>query len=91
MLAGLEGAWTRGRVRGRLRPAGWGAALGYPALVLDPEGELVEGFVFTSDELAGQWDALDAFEGPEYRREVALVETEDAGPVRAYVYVLRSG
>jgi len=35
-LDGLAGRWFRGYVRGTLVDAGWGAGLGYPALVLDP-------------------------------------------------------
>jgi hypothetical protein len=36
-LDGLGGRWFRGHVRGTLVNAGWGAGLGYPALVLDPD------------------------------------------------------
>ena len=37
-LDGLEGRWLKGHVNGMLVEAGWGASLGYPALVLDPAG-----------------------------------------------------
>ena len=37
-LAGLKGVWQQGTVRGKLVAAGWGATLGYPALILDPQG-----------------------------------------------------
>jgi gamma-glutamylcyclotransferase (GGCT)/AIG2-like uncharacterized protein YtfP len=41
-LAGLQGSWRQGTVRGRLVAAGWGAKLGYAGLVLDPQSSLVE-------------------------------------------------
>jgi len=41
-LALLSGTWTTGTIRGRLIETGWGAALGYPALVLDEDGEAIE-------------------------------------------------
>ena len=35
-LDGLEGRWSEGDVYGRLVDAGWGASLGYPALIPTP-------------------------------------------------------
>ncbi len=88
-LADLEGEWRRGWVRGRLREAGWGAVLGYPALTLDPEGERVHGRVLASSGLASRWSDLDAFEGAEYERVTAEVTLDDGSRLRAWVYVLR--
>ena len=62
-VAGLGGRWFPGEVRGRLVEAGWGAALGYPALILDPEGAAVPVQVLESADLLAQWSRLDAFEG----------------------------
>jgi gamma-glutamylcyclotransferase (GGCT)/AIG2-like uncharacterized protein YtfP len=86
-LAGLEGRWLRGAVTGRLVDLGWGAELGFPALVLDPEGGEVEVDVLESPALDGHWPRLDAFEGPGYRR-TSVVVTTDEGPLTAYLYVL---
>ena len=86
-LAGLAGTWTKGSVKGRLLSAGWGAALGFPGLVLDPDGEDVEVFLLSSADLPGRWPELDAFEGSGYRRAVAEVQTAD-GALDAFVYVL---
>jgi gamma-glutamylcyclotransferase (GGCT)/AIG2-like uncharacterized protein YtfP len=85
-LVGLTGEWTTGAVRGRLIETGWGAALGYPALVLDEAGDLVEVHLFTSAYLPEHWDRLDAFEGAEYRRGEVLVETSE-GTVAAWIYL----
>jgi gamma-glutamylcyclotransferase (GGCT)/AIG2-like uncharacterized protein YtfP len=86
-LAGLKGRWRQGTVRGRLVDAGWGAALGYPGLVLDPLGSVVEVDLFESSELPDHWSRLDAFEGPGYRRVVAQVRTAD-GELAAWIYVV---
>ncbi len=66
--------------------AGWGATLGYPALILDPRGPAVAVDVFESVDLPAHWTRLDAFEGPGYARVSALVDTP-SGEVEASIYV----
>ena len=87
-LAGLEGRWCHGVVRGTLIQSGWGADLGYPALVLDPAGPEVAVQVFESPTLPQHWERLDAFEGPGYERVLTSVSTP-AGTVAASIYVHR--
>lgn len=89
LLADIEGAWSRGSVRGHLRDGGWGAGIGYPAIVLADDGDVVEGDVFTSPEISAWWKSLDDFEGDEYRRTRTEVLLEDGSSAEAYVYVLR--
>jgi gamma-glutamylcyclotransferase (GGCT)/AIG2-like uncharacterized protein YtfP len=89
-LAGLSGEWTTGTIRGRLVETGWGAALGYPALVLDAEGEAIAVHLFTSADLPAHWARLDAFEGAEYRRGEVAVETAQ-GVVPAWIYLAADG
>lgn len=86
-MDGMAGAWTPGVVRGRLYPDGWGAALGYPGLVLDPEGAEVAVQVFISADLPAHWARLDDFEGAGYRRVTTTVRTAD-GDIEADIYVL---
>jgi len=86
-LAGLEGRWFKGIVRGRLIAAGWGAELGFPGLVLDREGEAVEVEVFATHDLPKHWMRLDAFEGDGYQRVLTSVETL-SDTVKAWIYVL---
>jgi gamma-glutamylcyclotransferase (GGCT)/AIG2-like uncharacterized protein YtfP len=86
-LAGLEGVWLRGVVHGRLFESGWGAALGYPGLILDPEAPAVPVDLFQSADLPDHWARLDDFEGEGYRRAVATVAT-DQGELEACIYVL---
>lgn len=86
-LAGLQGQWRRGTVRGRLVDEGWGAALGYPGLILDSSGPTIEVLLFESADLPDHWPRLDAFEGPGYRRPVTQVRTADR-EVDACIYVI---
>jgi gamma-glutamylcyclotransferase (GGCT)/AIG2-like uncharacterized protein YtfP len=67
--------------------AGWGVEFGYPGLILDPEGPLVEVEVFESPALPDHWQRLDAFEGAGYRRVAVDVSTAE-GVLSASIYVL---
>lgn len=88
-LAGLDGRWFSGSVRGRLIEAGWGAATGYPGIILDDAGGDVPVDVFESPDLATHWARLDAFEGEGYRRVSVRVQT-DTGELGASIYVLNA-
>jgi len=78
LLAYYAGVWTRGRVRGDLVNAGWGAAGGFPGLLPRRDGPWVAVHVLESPSLTSGWQALDEFEGSEYRRVVVPVYAEDA-------------
>jgi gamma-glutamylcyclotransferase (GGCT)/AIG2-like uncharacterized protein YtfP len=86
-LVHLKGQWQQGTVRGRLVEAGWGAALGFPGLILDPLGSAVAVHLFESEDLPGHWARLDAFEGAGYRRTATQVYTADGG-LDAWIYVI---
>jgi gamma-glutamylcyclotransferase (GGCT)/AIG2-like uncharacterized protein YtfP len=86
-LDGVKGRWSRGHVRGRLTNAGWGASLGYPALILDPDGSAIQVHVFESTDLPAHWSRLDQFEGPGYQRVLTSVHTP-LGQVDAFIYAL---
>ena len=90
VLAPLGGTWQPAFVRGRLHAQGWGAALGYPGLIPDDQGEEIRGFLFTADDLATFWPTLDAFEGEQYARVLLDVHIDDGSVAPAYVYVLRA-
>lgn len=83
----LHGVWRRGTVKGKLFASGWGAALGFPGLVLDPHGPSVDAQVFESTDLPQHWNRLDEFEGCGYRRVITTVSTAE-GDVTAWIYVL---
>ena len=85
-LSDLSGRWIRGSVAGSLVQTGWGAVLGFPALVLDESGARVQVDLFESDDLPHHWARLDAFEGDGYRRVAVQIETDD-GELPAFIYV----
>lgn len=86
-LAGLDGQWSNGWVRGLLIPAGWAAAMGHPGLLLDDDGVNIAVQLFHCADLPRHWARLDAFEGPAYARTRVVVSTP-AGDVDAFVYAL---
>ena len=86
-ISALAGSWQRGTVKGKLFSSGWGAALGFPGLILDPLSPAVDVDLFESMDLAEHWARLDEFEGSGYRRVVATVKTEE-GERNAWIYVL---
>ena len=86
-VAMIGGTWSLGVVRGHLRQLGWGAEEGYPGLIPDPTGPIVEVHVLEAPDLPQHWERLDAFEGAEYRR-VILDVTIDNEKVPACIYAL---
>lgn len=88
VLSAVPGTWQAAWVRGRLLQEGWGADQGYPGLVLEEDGTKVEGFVFSSEALSGEWSRLDGFEGAQYRRAATQAHLADGRVVQAFVYVL---
>ncbi len=90
ILQNIGGTWEcEASVTGKLHQEGWGAAMGYPGIVLDKNGDTIEGFVFISDTIAAHWHELDAFEGEAYERVVAEVKLKDKTIIAAYVYALK--
>ena len=88
VLAPIPGEWEPATVTGTLLPEGWGAAAGYPGIILDEHGAEVAGFLFSSDALAEHWPRLDAFEGEGYERVLTTATRTDGTTVEAYVYAL---
>lgn len=89
-MADIPGEWRAATLRGTLHDEGWGATQGYPAIIPDPAGVAVEGFVFSSTELTDHWTRLDAFEGEAYERIAVQVEFVEGGRTEAFVYALRA-
>ena len=94
VLADLTGTWEPATTTGCLVHEGWGAALGYPALVIepdaDPDAELVSGMLLTSADLDEHWERLDAFEGSAYSRASITVTTTSGERLPADTYALRT-
>ena len=74
---------------GILFPEGWGAAAGYPGIVLDKQGGEVKGFLFTSESLTAHWSRLDEFEGEGYERVITTVKLKDGTTLDAHIYRLK--
>jgi len=91
VLSGYSGTWVVGSVKGKLYEQGWGAALGFPGLVLDEAAGEVVGQVFSSDELPSLWSMLDEFEGEGYQRVLTSVELVNGDIIEAYVYEINQG
>jgi len=89
ILSTIGGTWEEARVIGKLYQEGWGAAMGYPAIVPGRGGDEVEGFLFSSDTIAAHWHELDAFEGEAYERVVVKVKLKDKSIIDAYLYALK--
>jgi gamma-glutamylcyclotransferase (GGCT)/AIG2-like uncharacterized protein YtfP len=77
VVAPLGGTWEPALLEGELATVGWGVALGHLALRLRAGGPPVAAHLLTAPALRGAWDALDAFEGSEYRRSLAPVWSAD--------------
>ena len=89
ILANIPGEWEPATVTGTLLQQGWGAAVGYPGIILDEHGGDVNGFLFSSEALAKHWADLDEFEGEGYERVLTTVKLKDGRAVDAYIYRLR--
>ena len=77
VMQAIGGHWQPGRIKGRLRQAGWGAEMGFPGLVLDEAGDDIPGHVFVSDALPDHWAALDDFEAQAKLRHAQLLVQEE--------------
>ena len=88
VLADVSGTWQPATVKGTLFEEGWGAAAGYPGVVLDEIGGEVDGYVLTAEYLATHWGRLDEFEGDGYARVITSAELGDGTVVEAHIYAL---
>jgi len=89
LLEEIGGNWQEAFVNGHFYDSGWGAAEGFPGLVLDPDGPQVNGYVFTSANLVQHWSELDAFEDG-YDRVMTQVVTSGGASLRVWVYQLQA-
>ncbi|MEM7258019.1 MAG: gamma-glutamylcyclotransferase family protein [Pseudomonadota bacterium] len=88
VLENIPGNWEAATLKGKLLYEGWGSDLGCPGIVPTDEGEPVEGYVFSSDQLSKHWSMLDDYEGTGYKRVAVFVTTEGGQSIEAYVYAL---
>jgi gamma-glutamylcyclotransferase (GGCT)/AIG2-like uncharacterized protein YtfP len=92
----LGGEWCDGFVEGDMLDVGWGAAMGYRALLPRLGGESVPVKLLTAPRLGTAWEELDRFEGPDYERLLVPVfgaarssQAERMPIAVAYLYATR--
>jgi len=89
ILKKIGGSFEKASVIGILNNEGWGADMGYPGLTIDPEGEKIQGYLFSSDNLTEHWSELDDFEGSAYERLLTKVKLKNGTTVNAFVYAIK--
>ncbi|MBN6514580.1 gamma-glutamylcyclotransferase family protein [Acinetobacter pittii] len=90
ILEQIGGMWTKASVRGIIRILDWGPDQGLKAIVLDPRAEWVEGYLFSTEKLAENWQMLDDFEGFQYERVIVDVMLESGETVKAWTYQMNA-
>lgn len=90
ILEQIGGTWTKASVRGIIHILDWGPDQGLKAIVLDPQAEWVEGYLFSTEKLAENWQMLDYFEGFQYERVVVDVMLESGETVKAWTYQMNA-
>jgi len=88
VLSSIPGSWEAATLKGTLLQEGWGAAMGCPGIIPTEDGDVVAGYVFSSEHLADHWPRLDALEGGEYERVSVTVRVGGTHDIEAYVYAL---
>jgi gamma-glutamylcyclotransferase (GGCT)/AIG2-like uncharacterized protein YtfP len=86
----IKGNWQKGIVKGLLFKEGWGTEMGYLGFKpSDGENqETISVFVLISDELVAHWQAIDDFEGDEYRRILAKYQLNDGQIGVGFIYAV---
>ena len=64
------------------------SALGFPAVIPDEQGDMVAGWVFSSDDLVDHWMRLDEFEGEAYQRIEVTATLDNGAKIQTFVYAL---
>ena len=72
----------------KLRKEGWGAEMGYPGIDLDEQGNEIQGFLFSSEELSDHLAKLDEFESEAFERVLIAVKLTGNRTVDSYIYAL---
>ncbi len=90
ILEQIGGTWIKASVRGIIHILDWGPDQGLKAIVLDPQAEWVEGYLFSTEKLAENWQMLDDFEGFQYERVIVDVMLESGETVKAWTYQMNA-
>lgn len=89
IMDGMIGTWCKASVRGARSDQGWGVNNRHPGLIPDESGGIVDGLIFTSNDLPAHWERLDKFEGADYHRIPIKATLENGDNVVAQIYSVR--
>ena len=88
-VSGIKGEWSKGFVNGWITDLHFEDGSTYPGLRWDPEGDIIKVAILNSSELSNQWERIDDFEGPEYRRVVVPYTLQNKERGLGQIYVIR--
>lgn len=86
LLDAIGGSWKKGSVHGIFIEAGEIPGFPYPGVILDANGDTLDGYLFTSENLSNHWERLDTYEGQYYKRVITDVTLDNGNVVEAYIY-----
>jgi len=86
IMDGMAGEWHKASVRGTRYATGWGTRKKHPGFIPDANGEIINGLIFTSDDLPKHWARLDKFEGKGYQRVPIQATLENGETIEAQIY-----
>lgn len=90
LLECIGGTWQKGYVHGVVHVLDWGPDKGLFALVLDAQAPAVEGYFFSSEQLAEHWNMLDEFEGMQYQRVKVQGRLASGEHIDAWTYEMKA-
>ena len=90
IVGGIGGDWEQAIVLGTVHVLDWGPDKGLPALVVNEQDPPVQGYLFSTEKLAHNWQMLDDFEGFQYQRVVVDVCLTSGEKIQAWTYVMKA-
>ena len=89
ILGEIGGDWQKAAVHGTVHILDWGPDQGLPAIILNEQDPLVDGYLFITEKLERNWQMLDDFEGFQYERISVEVILESGEKTDAWTYVMK--
>lgn len=89
ILGEIGGDWQKAAVHGTVHILNWGPDQGLPAIILNEQDPLVDGYLFITEKLEQNWQMLDDFEGFQYERISVEVILESGEKTDAWTYVMK--
>jgi gamma-glutamylcyclotransferase (GGCT)/AIG2-like uncharacterized protein YtfP len=86
ILKNISGLWQKAFTFGFIKKIIIAKDTIYDAIVLNPNGNKINGYLFTSYSLKNYWSKIDNFEGQYYYRTIANVYLKNKNLIQAYIY-----